>query len=466
MTPSRSVLVTGATGYVGGLLVPRLLDAGHRVRVLVRDAGKLDGSPWADQVDVVEGDATDAADLDRALGGIDVAYYLLHSMDGGGDLADRDKDMARGFAQAADRAGVQRIVYLGGLHPEGKLSEHLASRVEVGEIFLDSPVPAACLRAAILLGDGSASFEMLRHLTERLPAMITPTWLRNRIQPIAVDDALHYLVAAAGLPPEVNRTFDIGGPEVLTYEQMMQRFAAVTGRRKRLIVPVPVLTPELASQWIGLVTPVSSGLARPLVGSLVHEVRRENDLEELVGPPPGGPTGYDDAIRRAMAGAPPQRGPATLARTTAAVAAAAVVGSLATTPKSRWYRALDLPAWQPPPAAFPLVWTPLYASIAGISTSVIRTLEDDGRAEKAEHYRRALAANLVLNAGWSVLFWRVRRLDLATLEAGVLALSSADLARRARGASPGHGVGLAPYAAWCAFATALTAAIASRNRGD
>lgn len=464
---SRTALVTGATGYIGGLLVPRLLAAGWAVRVLSRSADRLSEQDWIESVDVVEGDATTRRDLDEAMAGVDVAYFLLHSMDGEGDFARRDRELATGFAQAAVRAGVGRIVYLGGLHPDGELSAHLASRVEVGEIFLRSGVPAACLQAAVVVGDGSISFAMLRHLTERLPAMIAPKWLENRIQPIAVDDVLHYLVKAAELPADVNRTFDIGGPEVLTYAEMIQRFAAVTGRRRRIIVPVPVLTPRLASHWIGTVTPVDVGVAKPLVGSLVHEVVcKERDLDALVGPPPGGPTDFDTAVDRAMATVEPQRGPQTLLATSAATAAAAVVGSIATDPGSAWYRGLTLPSWQPPALAFPLVWTALYADIAGTSASVIRSLEDDGHSEQARDYRRALGVNLALNAGWSVLFWRSRRLDIATAEAALLALSSADLVRRARAAGDGHAALLAPYAAWCGFATVLTAAIARRNRDD
>ncbi|EKA62105.1 TspO/MBR family protein [Janibacter hoylei PVAS-1] len=297
-----TALVTGATGYIGGLLVPRLLDDGWTVRVLTRSSERLRGRDWIDRVEVVEGDATSGDDLRRALAGTDVAYYLLHSMDGHGDLARRDRQLAEGFVAAASEAGVGRIVYLGGLHPEGAdLSVHLASRVEVGQVLLDGPVPAAVLQAAVVLGDGSVSFDMLRYLTERLPVMVAPRWLRNRIQPIAVDDALHYLVGAASLPAEVNRTFDIAGPEVLTYEQMIQRFAAVTGLRRRLVLRVPVLTPWLASHWVSLITPVDAGVAKPLVGSLVHEVvRREEDLDDLVGVPEGGLLGFDDAVRRAM----------------------------------------------------------------------------------------------------------------------------------------------------------------------
>lgn len=302
-----TVLVTGATGYVGGLLVPRLLDAGWRVRALTRSAERLRSREWADRVEVVEGDVTSGADLREALSGVDVAYYLVHSMDGGGDLARRDRELAEGFAAAAADEQVGRIVYLGGLHPQGAdLSVHLASRVEVGQVLLDGPVPTAVLQAAVVLGDGSVSFDMLRYLTERLPAMVAPSWLRNRIQPIAVDDALHYLVGAAGLPPDVNRTFDIGGPDVLTYEQMIQRFAAVNGLRRRLILGVPLLTPWLAGHWVGLITPVKADVAKPLVGSLVHEVvRRERDLDEYVGLPAGGLLDFDEAVGRAMRGVRP-----------------------------------------------------------------------------------------------------------------------------------------------------------------
>lgn len=461
-----TVLVTGATGYIGGLLVPRLLDDGWSVRVLTRSAGKLRGHDWADRVEVVEGDATSGEDLRRALAGVDVAYYLVHSMDGGGDLARRDRELAEGFASAAADAGVGRIVYLGGLHPEGAdLSVHLASRVEVGEVFLDSPVPAAVLQAAVVLGDGSVSFDMLRYLTERLPAMVAPRWLRNRIQPIAVDDALHYLAGAARLPADVNRTFDIGGPEVLTYEEMIQRFARVNGLRRRVIVGVPVLTPWLASHWVGLITPVEADVAKPLVGSLVHEVvRREQDLDDLVGLPEGGLTGFDDAVRRAMRGTRPDHALRDALTVTAATVASAAVGAAATQPDSRWYRSLDLPSWQPPKLAFPLVWTPLYADIAVTSVATLVRLEEEGRFDEAARYRRALWTNLVLNTGWSVVFWRVRRPALAAVEAGVLSASSADLARRASAAGGRTRWTLVPYAVWTGFAAVLSTAIARRNR--
>ncbi|AKU17253.1 NAD(P)H-binding protein [Luteipulveratus mongoliensis] len=299
---TRRVLVTGVTGYLGSRLVVPLLESGWDVRVLARTPAKLDRHPWRSQVEVVQGDATDTDTVEAAMQDVAVAYYLLHSMDGAGDLADRDHEMAKTFADAAAAAGVERIVYLGGLHPAGQdLSEHLASRADVGQVFLDGEVPAVVLQAAILIGSGSASFEMLRHLTHRLPVMLTPRWVRSRIQPIAIDDVLHYLVGAADLPSTVNRTFDVGGPDVLTYQQMIEGFADVAGLHRRLVLIAPVLTPQLASLWVGLVTPVPSSIARPLVDSLVHDVVcGEHDIDQWVPAPEGGATSYTEAVRRAL----------------------------------------------------------------------------------------------------------------------------------------------------------------------
>jgi uncharacterized protein YbjT (DUF2867 family)/tryptophan-rich sensory protein len=466
MTPTeaRTALVTGATGYIGGVLVPALLDHGWSVRVLTRSRSGLEGRPWADDVDVVEGDATSADDLGRALDGVDVAYYLLHSMDGQGSFVQRDRTMAQGFAAAAADAGTDRVVYLSGLHPTGELSEHLASRVEVGEIFLDAPVPATVLQAGVVLGDGSASFDMLRHLTERLPAMVAPKWVDNRIQPIAVDDVVHFLVGAADLPAGTNRSFDIGGPEVLTYAEMMRRYAKAAGIGRRLVVSVPVLTPRLAGLWVGLVTPISAGIARPLVGSLVHEaICQEDDVLTAIGPPPGGLSGFDEAVRAALRTVDPLRWRHTVQRTTAMVGAAAVVGSLLTDPKSRWYRALSKPAWQPPPAAFPVVWTALYAEVALLTAAASAVLAERDRPKDARDLERALAVNMVLNAGWTGLFFRTHRPWVAAAECAALTASSVDLARRVAPAGRGKSTGLLAYAGWCAFATALTTAIARRN---
>lgn len=298
-------LVTGATGYVGGRLVPELLDAGDSVRCLARTPAKLRDHPWAHRVEVTRGDVTDPVRVREAMRGVDVAYYLVHALGSGRDFEETDRRAARVFGTEARRAGVRRIVYLGGLTPEGvpeqELSPHLRSRAEVGRILLESGVPTAVLRAAVVIGSGSASFEMLRYLTERLPAMVTPSWVRSPIQPIAVRDVLRYLAGCARLPESVSRTFDIGGPDVLTYVEMMQRYAAVAELPRRVIVPVPVLTPSLSSHWIGLVTPVPAGIARPLTESLRHEVVcREHDIAAHIPDPPGGALGFDRALRLAL----------------------------------------------------------------------------------------------------------------------------------------------------------------------
>ncbi|NTW39214.1 MAG: SDR family oxidoreductase [Cellulomonadaceae bacterium] len=303
MSPSLVCAVTGVTGYVGGRLVPELLKAGHEVRAVARNPARLRGRAWYPDVEAVEADASDLDAIRAALQGVDVAYYLIHSLGSGARFEARDRRTALTFAQAAREAGVGRIVYLGGLHPDVEdLSPHMESRKEVGEILLASGVPTTVLRAAVILGSGSASFEMMRYLTERLPAMTTPRWVDNRIQPIAIRDVLHYLVGSATMPPQVSRAFDIGGPDVLTYRDMMQRYAAVAGLPRRVIVGVGVLTPRLSSLWVSLVTPVPSTIARPLVESLIHEVVcTEHDIAELVPDPPAGLTGFDRAVELALA---------------------------------------------------------------------------------------------------------------------------------------------------------------------
>lgn len=303
--PRLRCLVAGASGYLGGRLVPELLNAGHSVRCLARTPAKLSARPWAGRVSVVRGDVTDGDSLAEALRAIDVAYYLVHALGGGGDFAATDRLAARTFGERARAAGVRRIVYLGALTPPGvpeeELSPHLRSRAEVGRILLSSGVPTAVLGAAVIIGSGSASFEMLRHLTERLPVMTAPAWVRTRVQPIAVRDALHLLVGCARLPDHLNRRFDIGGPDVLTYQDMMRRYALHAGLPRRVILPVRVLSPTLSSLWVGLVTPVPRRLARPLVESLRHEVVcHEQDITCYVLPPPGGFLGIDLALRRAI----------------------------------------------------------------------------------------------------------------------------------------------------------------------
>ncbi|MFF8835616.1 SDR family oxidoreductase [Streptomyces sp. NPDC015130] len=304
-SPGELCLVTGPGGYIGGRLVPELLDAGHAVRCLARTPAHLRDHPWADRVEIVRGDVTDAESLRPALRGVRVAYYLVHSMSSGRDFEETDRLAARTFAAEARAAGVRRIVYLGGLTPAGRpdeeLSPHLRSRAEVGRILLESGVPTTVLRAAVVIGSGSASFEMLRYLTERLPVMVTPSWVGTRVQPIAVRDVLRYLVGSARMPADVSRTFDIGGPDVLTYREMMERYATVARLPRRLILPVPMLTPRLSSHWIGLVTPVPAALARPLAESLRYEVVcAEHDIAAYVPDPPGAPLPFDRALVLAL----------------------------------------------------------------------------------------------------------------------------------------------------------------------
>ena len=300
MTAQR-ILVTGATGYIGGRVVPRLLERGHTVRVLARSPQKLRDVPWAGSVEIVAGDLGDPAAVTRALEGVDVVYYLVHSMRARGDFEGEESAAARTVAEGADAAGVRRIVYLGALHPEGTLSRHLRSRVAVGRILLASQVPTVVLQAGVVIGSGSASFEMIRHLTEVLPYMPAPRWVRNRIQPIAVRDVLHYLLAAAELPPEVSRSFDIGGPDILRYGQMMNGYALEAGLPQRPIAALPVFTPWLASQWVNLVTPIPRSLAVPIIESLQYDcVVREHDIDAVIPPPPGGLTGYRASVRLAL----------------------------------------------------------------------------------------------------------------------------------------------------------------------
>ncbi|MBU4465775.1 MAG: NAD(P)H-binding protein, partial [Actinobacteria bacterium] len=248
------VLVCGATGYIGGRLVPRLIAAGYRVRVLARNPERVGAFEWGDDVEIAEGDASDPDAMAAAVHGVDVLYYLVHSMGSGAGFEDADRLAARTVADAAAAASVGRIVYLGGLHPVGDLSPHLRSRVEVGEIFLRSTVPTLVLQAGVVIGSGSASFEMVRHLTDVLPYMPAPKWVRNFIQPIAVRDVLHYLLGAARVPAQVDRTVDIGGPDVLRYGQMMNGYAVEAGLPQRAIAALPVLTPGLAAHWVNLVT--------------------------------------------------------------------------------------------------------------------------------------------------------------------------------------------------------------------
>lgn len=295
-------LITGASGYVGGRLVRELLNEKKKVRIFVRNAKKIRGQSWANDVEIIEGNANNSQYLDRALDGVHTAYYLLHSINVSTDFGDIESAMARGFALASERAKIQQIVYLGGIANDENRSRHLTSRMNTGTQLASTTIPVLELRAGIIIGSGSASFEMLRHLTHRLPIMTTPKWVSNRTQPIAIRDVLYYLCSAANLAKPENRICDIGGPEVVTYAEMMQRFAHISGLRKRIIIQVPVLTPKLSSLWIGFVTPVPISLARPLVESLISEVVADpaKSAKEIIPVPSDGLLTVSQAIHLAL----------------------------------------------------------------------------------------------------------------------------------------------------------------------
>ena len=291
------ILVTGATGFVGGQLVAELLAAGHEVRALVRDPSRYDAP---DGVEVFQGDVLDRGSFEDSLSGVDAAYYLIHSMYAGEDFEERDRLAARNFTRAASDAGVERIVYLGGLGETGdQLSAHLRSRREVEYILGDGTPELTTLRASIIVGAGSVSFQIVTQLVKRLPVMIAPQWVRTQCQPIAVSDALAYLVGVVESPETAGQTYEIGGPDVLTYGEMLQQTALAMDRRPPPIVPVPVLTPKLSSYWVGLVSDVDWQVARPLIHGLKNPtIVTDDSIREYVDPEL---TPFREAVQRALA---------------------------------------------------------------------------------------------------------------------------------------------------------------------
>lgn len=287
------VLITGASGFIGQRLLKALRAESADIRCLVRRPLPLDG------IEIANGDLLQPETLPAAMAGVDTAYYLVHSMGGGrAGFEGRDRAAAVNFSKAATAAGVRRVIYLGGLgYDSGDLSEHLKSRLEVGKILSSAPFATTFLRAAVILGSGGASYEMLHSLVEHLPIMITPRWVSTKCQPIAVGDVINYLVGCLHEERTAGGTFDIGGPEILSYREMMERFAAIKGRRL-LIIPVPVLTPKLSSYWIGFITPIKPSIAMPLIEGLANEVIcRDNRIRELL---PFPLTPYDEAVRIAL----------------------------------------------------------------------------------------------------------------------------------------------------------------------
>lgn len=291
-----NVLVIGASGFVGGHLVPALLDAGHDVTALVRSPGSYDAPAG---VDVVQGDLNDRDSLAGAFEGVDAVYYLVHSMGESGDFMRQDREAARNFVDATADAGIERVVYLSGLGgDEATLSKHLRSRREVETILEDGRYDLTVLRAAIIVGAGSASFRMVRQLAERLPLMITPQWVDTDCQPIAIDDVVGYLVGVLDAPETAGETFEIGGPDVLSYGEMLRRTGAITGH-DFVMIPVPVLSPNLSAYWADLVTDVPKGVAHPLILGLKSRTVVEDDrIRDLV---PLDLLGFEEAVERAIA---------------------------------------------------------------------------------------------------------------------------------------------------------------------
>jgi len=296
---AKIILVTGATGYIGGRLVPHLLESGYPVRVLVRDPGRLQGRAWLEQVDIVQGDVLKPETLSPAMQDVRAAYYLIHSMTSSADFHQRDLDAAENFAAAAKAQQIKQIIYLGGLgDPTSDLSEHLHSRQETGRQLARGGVPVTEFRAAIIVGSGSISFEMIRYLTERIPVMVCPRWVYTRVQPIAIKDVLDYLSQALENEACSGRVIEIGGADVLTYGDMMMGYADVRGLKRRMI-PVPVLTPRLSSYWVHWMTPVPAAITRPLVEGLRNEVIVKDEAAKSIFPGIM-PMGYRAAVYKAL----------------------------------------------------------------------------------------------------------------------------------------------------------------------
>ena len=305
MLPDERVLVLGATGFIGSRLIRELAQKNIRMRLLVRNTSKVSAIvPKDADAEIIEGDILKNENLREALRGINSAFYLVHSMGGKNisetiNFAEKDKLAAKNFVSAADTEGLKRVIYLGGLGETGpNLSEHLKSRTEVARILATGKAKVTFLRAAVIIGAGGASFEMLRHLVERLPVMICPRWIDTRIQPIAVRDVMAYLTGCLLKPEAAGQTFDIGGPEILTYRIMMHQYAEARGLAKRIIISVPLLSPRLSSYWVDFVTPVSSGISHPLIEGLKNEVIcKDNRIAEII---PIQKTSFREAVKIAF----------------------------------------------------------------------------------------------------------------------------------------------------------------------
>jgi uncharacterized protein YbjT (DUF2867 family) len=282
----KDILVLGSTGYVGSRLIPRLIEQGYSVRAGWRTRSKLEAQAWKDKPNVkpVQVDVANIKQLREAISGIDVVFYLIHSMYSGKDFREMDKTAASNTVALSEELGVKRIIYLSGLgKEEDNLSKHLLSRKEVDRILRTGKAPVTTFQAAMIIGPESASFEIMRYLVDRLPVMITPRWVRTKTQPISIDDTVLYLVRSLGKQETVGQTYDIGGPEITTYHDLMRSYAKEAGLRRRLVVPIPLLTPRLSSYWVSLITPIQASIARPLIDGLSHEtICSENRIRETI----------------------------------------------------------------------------------------------------------------------------------------------------------------------------------------
>lgn len=406
-----------------------LLDDGLRVRILCRSASKAKQRPWGDDVEIVEGDATSREDVSRALEGVDCAWYLLHSMDDGSGFAETEARMATQFSEEAARHKVGRIVYLGGLHPDGvtgdseSVSEHLRSRIKVGEILMSSGVPTAALQAGVVIGAGSLSFQLLRHVTERVPLFAAPDWITNEITPISQRDIVHYLVKAADLPPEENRTFDVGGPETMPYVEMMQRYADAVDMRRRPYFTAPIMTRGMAALGLSFITPLSYGEILPIFDSVsVDTVIKERDLEKLVGPPDGGNQPFEDAIRAAASATTPH--------------SYGVLATVAHIVAAAWS------LWAPGRA----LWLPLNLTQAVTMVPTIADMNERDDTPGSDLVTSSSATTVLASAANLDVNWIARRWPNKWTR-GLWLVSSLDLARRVYKEKPLRTVGLVPYIA-------------------
>lgn len=456
------ILLTGATGYVGSHLLRALLSRGAVVRSLVR---RFDALPSEARAFAVRGDVLDEACVRRAMEGSDTAYYLVHAMTGSGNFADVDRRSARLFGAAAREAGVRRIIYLGGLGRGAGLSEHLSSRQEVGAILREAGVPVLEFRSSIIIGPGSVSFELARTLVDKLPAMVTPRWVRTPAQPIAIDDVVAYLLEALNADLPRGGIFEIGGADRTSYGGIMAEYGRQRGLR-RWMLSVPVLTPRLSSLWLALVVPRHARVGKLLIDGVRNETTVSDDAARRLFKVC--PVGITEAVRRAVAALPAENPAlsgtrsviALAACVTAAFSAGAVGGLLSGGGVKDWYPSLAKPAWTPPGWIFGPVWGLLYL-LMGIAAW--RVWRRDGIRE-ARLSLGVFALQLLANAGWSGIFFGLREPSLAFVEIVALWLLVAATTWLFSARDRTAAILMAPYLGWVSFAVLLNGAIARMNR--